>query len=236
MLRFTRIISLFVACALLIPGAALASQRDRNHDGLPDRWEKQHHLSLQVKQGGRDQDKDGLNNRGEFAAKTDPRDADSDDDGVGDGNEDADNDGVANDAETGNGASERSGSDAPRPGDRHEGETPPYNHVVAFSLAGDLELGRADGTSVTAAVGEHTSLLCAAALPGPFHPCAKTVLVTGAKVVNAKDEVNGSGVHLWSRVLNPYQTKDSRWRSAIEQYTRVSNNQARGVRTFFTES
>jgi hypothetical protein len=77
--------ALAVAASLMLAGAALA--KDRNHDRIPDRWEKRHHLSLNVKQGKRDQDHDGLKNRGEFKAKLDPRDADTDNDGVEDGEE-----------------------------------------------------------------------------------------------------------------------------------------------------
>ncbi|HET7574837.1 MAG TPA: hypothetical protein VFJ99_06955 [Solirubrobacterales bacterium] len=74
------------ALALLaLPGAAAA--KDRNHDRIPDRWEKRHHLSLKTNQARRDQDGDRLRNRAEFLADDDPRDADSDDDGVEDGAE-----------------------------------------------------------------------------------------------------------------------------------------------------
>jgi hypothetical protein len=76
------------ALALLaMPG--LAAAKDRNHDRIPDRWEKRHHLSLQVSQAHRDQDGDRLRNRAEFLAGDDPRDHDSDDDGVMDGHEQA---------------------------------------------------------------------------------------------------------------------------------------------------
>jgi hypothetical protein len=72
---------------LALPGIAAA--RDGNHDRIPDRWEKRHHLSLNVNQAGRDQDGDQLRNRGEFLASDNPRDRDSDDDGVMDGDENA---------------------------------------------------------------------------------------------------------------------------------------------------
>lgn len=76
------------ALALLaMPG--LAAAKDRNHDRIPDRWEKRHKLSLKVNQARHDQDRDHLRNRAEFLAGDDPRDADSDDDGVMDGNEQA---------------------------------------------------------------------------------------------------------------------------------------------------
>jgi hypothetical protein len=69
--------------------ASVASAQDRNHDRLPDRWERAHHLSLRVNQARRDQDHDGLNNRGEFRAHMNPRKADTDGDGIPDGEENA---------------------------------------------------------------------------------------------------------------------------------------------------
>jgi hypothetical protein len=76
------------ALALLaMPG--LAAAKDRNHDRIPDRWEKRHKLSLTVNQARHDQDGDRLRNRGEFLAGDNPRDRDSDDDGVMDGSEQA---------------------------------------------------------------------------------------------------------------------------------------------------
>ena len=68
---------------------SIAAAKDRNHDKIPDRWEKRHHLSLDVNQAGRDQDRDHLDNRGEFRAGDNPRDRDTDNDGVMDGDENA---------------------------------------------------------------------------------------------------------------------------------------------------
>jgi hypothetical protein len=68
--------------------AKVAHKADRNRDGLPDRWEKKNHLSLRVNQAGRDQDRDGSKNLAEFAAGTNPRDNDTDNDGMPDGSED----------------------------------------------------------------------------------------------------------------------------------------------------
>jgi hypothetical protein len=91
-----------VVALALVPASAMA--KDRNHDKLPDKWEKRHHLSLHHNQARRDQDKDGLRNLAEFRQQTDPRDDDSDEDGIEDGDEhkfghdasdeDGDNDGV----------------------------------------------------------------------------------------------------------------------------------------------
>jgi hypothetical protein len=80
----------FAALLAFAPGALAHSWRgDRNHDRIPDRWEKAHHLSLKVNQAKRDQDRDGLRNRAEFMIGDDPRDADSDNDGTDDGDEKA---------------------------------------------------------------------------------------------------------------------------------------------------
>jgi hypothetical protein len=75
--------------ALLLALPTIASARDRNHDNIPDRWERRHGLSLKLNQARKDQDRDALRNRGEFRARLDPHDADSDDDGIEDGDEGA---------------------------------------------------------------------------------------------------------------------------------------------------
>jgi hypothetical protein len=92
---------LFVIAAICAGLSALvlapsAQAADRNHDGINDRWERSHGLSLKVNQANRDQDGDGVKNRCEFQAGTDPLDVDSDNDSTRDGHEDADKDGVDN--------------------------------------------------------------------------------------------------------------------------------------------
>lgn len=81
--------ALVLGALALLAMPSLAAAKDRNHDHIPDRWEKRHHLSLQVNQARHDQDRDHLRNRAEFLAGDDPRDHDSDDDGVMDGAEQA---------------------------------------------------------------------------------------------------------------------------------------------------
>ncbi|MDX6581906.1 MAG: hypothetical protein QOI10_1090 [Solirubrobacterales bacterium] len=78
-----------LAMAVVIGAPASAASKDRNHDKIPDRWEARHGLSLDKNQARRDQDRDGLANRGEFRAKFDPQDPDTDDDAVQDGDEGA---------------------------------------------------------------------------------------------------------------------------------------------------
>jgi hypothetical protein len=68
---------------------AVASAKDRNHDRIPDRWEKRHNLSLAVNQARKDQDRDHLRNLAEFKAGDNPRSDDSDGDGIMDGEENA---------------------------------------------------------------------------------------------------------------------------------------------------
>lgn len=76
-----------VLALLALP--SLAAAKDRNHDGIPDRWEHRHHLSLKVNQAQRDQDGDHLRNLSEFQAGDNPRNADTDGDGIPDGEENA---------------------------------------------------------------------------------------------------------------------------------------------------
>jgi len=92
-MRRTHWINVVVVAALgalaMLALPALAAAKDRNHDHIPDRWEKRHHLSLHRNQAHLDQDRDHLTNRAEFLAGDNPRDADTDNDGVMDGEENA---------------------------------------------------------------------------------------------------------------------------------------------------
>jgi hypothetical protein len=81
--------ALALGALALLAVPSLAAAKDRNHDHIPDRWEKRHHLSLGANQARLDQDRDHLRNRAEFLADDNPRDDDSDDDGVIDGQEQA---------------------------------------------------------------------------------------------------------------------------------------------------
>jgi hypothetical protein len=82
-------LALALGALALLAMPSLAAAKDRNHDRIPDRWEKRHKLSLNVNQARLDQDRDHLRNRAEFLAGDDPRDHDSDDDGIADGEEQA---------------------------------------------------------------------------------------------------------------------------------------------------
>jgi hypothetical protein len=101
MRRLTLFIS--VALALLVfalPATAGAKRShhksrhhrvaDRNHNGIPDRWEHR----FRVHKASADPDRDGVANIGEFHNGTNPRDADTDNDGIKDGADDANHDGI----------------------------------------------------------------------------------------------------------------------------------------------
>ena len=87
--RLSRYAPVLLVLAAGLAGAAPAAAKDVNRDRIPDRWEKRHHLSLKVSQARRDQDRDGLRNLGEYRAGLNPRQADTDGDGIEDGDENA---------------------------------------------------------------------------------------------------------------------------------------------------
>lgn len=95
-LRAAVVASISTLALLLVPSIAAASKADKNKDGIPDRWERKHGLSLKVDQRKRDQDRDGLRNLAEFRSATDPKAVDTDQDGVDDTDEDRDGDNVDN--------------------------------------------------------------------------------------------------------------------------------------------
>ncbi len=71
--------------ALTVP--AVAASSDRDHDGMPNRWESRHGLNPNRNDARGDKDHDGLRNLAEFKHHSNPRDEDSDNDGVDDGDE-----------------------------------------------------------------------------------------------------------------------------------------------------
>jgi hypothetical protein len=87
--RLGSLLATALGALALLAMPAMAAAKDRNHDRIPDRWEQRHHLSLTVNQAGHDQDGDHLRNLGEFRAGDNPRNDDSDGDGVIDGEENA---------------------------------------------------------------------------------------------------------------------------------------------------
>ena len=64
-----------------------APSDDTDGDGLPDDWEEEHFGSASLCGPGDDPDADGLTNQQEFTAGTDPQEADTDGDGLLDGDD-----------------------------------------------------------------------------------------------------------------------------------------------------
>ena len=91
-LRTLTLMIVALVAMLAVPAGAIAKKGDRDHDRLPDKWEKKNRAA----KPGADLDKDGLTNYGEFRSGTNPRKADSDRDGTADGDEDRDRDKVDN--------------------------------------------------------------------------------------------------------------------------------------------
>ena len=73
--------------AYLAATVSASTPGDRDHDHLPDRWERNHHLSATTPSAKRDPDGDRLNNRRELRLRTHPRRADTDRDRLRDGAE-----------------------------------------------------------------------------------------------------------------------------------------------------
>jgi Bacterial TSP3 repeat len=116
---------LLVPLAVLMPLASGRMFRDRDHDHLPDKWEKRYHISTHQRSTKRDPDHDRLTNLREYKAHTNPRRADTDRDGLNDRLElvryktnprraDTDGDGISDGAEVRAGTNPRDRSSVPR--------------------------------------------------------------------------------------------------------------------------
>ena len=142
---------------LVVPAStALAASGDRDHDGLPDRWERAHGLSVHRASANADPDRDRVDNRNEYREGTDPRRRDSDRDRRPDGREDRDGDGLSNAAE------DRSGNDPDNPDTDGDGIGDGAEHagtVTSFS-GGRLTIALATGGTLTAAVSDDTDVGC----------------------------------------------------------------------------
>ncbi len=76
--------------------APVFGEIDSDDDGIPDWWESLYFGGATVAAPDGDLDNDGLNNYYEYLSLTNPRDVDSDGDGIRDGSEDLDGDGLSN--------------------------------------------------------------------------------------------------------------------------------------------
>ena len=161
-----------LAALLAVPGSAMAKSRDRDHDKLPDKWEKKFHLSTHEKSAKGDPDHDGLNNLGEFRSHTNPRDADTDNDGVNDANDDQDNDGVDNADEMRehtNPCDRDSDNDGVGDGEETIGTVASFAEDSANPGTGVLTITLNDGSTVSGRVDSNTEIECRAPEPAGAH-------------------------------------------------------------------
>jgi uncharacterized protein (DUF1800 family) len=78
-------VRLFITTNALEDLSAFASARDTDNDGMPDVWETANSFNLNLASDApTDADGDGLNNRDEYLAGTNPRNADTDGDSISD--------------------------------------------------------------------------------------------------------------------------------------------------------
>lgn len=156
----SRLSRLLTTCALLVAVAALTASpalaRNRDHDRLPDRWEKRHHLNLKKDDSRRDRDRDGLSNYGEYRAHTNPRKKDSDHDGRRDGREDYDRDRLRNSAEI------RTGFDPGDPDSDDDGTKDGRENAGKIVKLSDtsVTIKLAVGGSLTARLGDELAVDC----------------------------------------------------------------------------
>lgn len=154
-----------LAALLALPSAAMAKSRDRDHDKLPDKWEKKFHLSTKKKSGKGDPDRDRFNNLAEFRSKTNPRRKDSDRDGIKDPADDTDHDGLTNREELRDGTNpcDRDSDD-----DGVEDQEETIGTVASFVAdagnpnAGVLTITLNNGSTLSGRVDETTEIECRA--------------------------------------------------------------------------
>jgi hypothetical protein len=150
---------LVVAVAMALLAVPAASQaRDRDHDGLPDKWEKKFHLSTHKNSANADPDRDRVDNANEFRERTNPRRKDSNRNGRPDGREDRDRDHLNNAAEdsTGNDPIDKdTDNDGVQDGQEQAGVVSDFN-----TATGSLTIDLANGGSVTARVTDSTEVEC----------------------------------------------------------------------------
>jgi hypothetical protein len=166
--------------ALALPTLAVAgASKDRDHDGMPTKWEQRYKLNPKANDAAKDKDHDGLPNVAEYQSKTSPRDADSDDDGTTDAREDSDHDGVENEIEAEHGLHPgRKDSDGVRDHQESAGSVASFDGTT-------LVLTLLDGSSLSGTVSARTEIECEGprAVPSPSPaPAASAARLSGDEV------------------------------------------------------
>ena len=102
--------------------AGHAGVRDGDRDGMPTRWEVNHGLNPRIANAGGNPDHDGLKNIGEYHNDAEPKDEDTDNDGIDDGDEVKLFETDVDDADTNNNGVEDGDQDADHDGVDNEDE------------------------------------------------------------------------------------------------------------------
>src|SRR3954464_336650 len=158
------VIGALAAAFMVVPAVAMAS-KDRDHDKLPDKWEKKFHLSTHKNNAKGDPDRDGLNNLGEFRSRTNPRKADTDQDGINDANDDQDNDGVENAEEMQehtNPCDRDTDNDGVNDGEETIGTVASFTEDSPGSGTGVLTITLKNNSTLTGRVDQSTEIRCRA--------------------------------------------------------------------------
>jgi hypothetical protein len=174
---------LVLAFCLAVFAVAAGKGRDRDHDRLPDKWEKRHQLSMKHRSSKRDPDHDRLSNLREYRAHTNPRRADTDGDGFGDG------------AEVRAGSDPRKRASHPRAGGcEGRPNTPDGPDPWGGCFPGPASTGVPDDTALTPYTG----------------PCRVTVpnTVIDSKLVNCYLEVVAPNVQIRNSLVNGHVSAD----------------------------
>ena len=204
----TIVTAAFVSVALAVPSGARASSADRNHDGLPDKWETKHHLSLKASEATLDQDRDGLNNLGEFRRGTNPNKADSDRDGLKDGAE----------VRTANNPRKRdTDGDGIRDGAENAGS------VLSFK-DGVLTIRLADGSAISSTVSDGTHTSCDAQDENEIEN--ETTVHRRRRGATASAARNGIGGNSSTSTPDPAQADDPGRHQNDETENEVENQHA----------
>lgn len=125
------LLALFSASAFMV-GPVSAASRDADHDGMPNRWENAQGLDSHKANAAGDPDRDRLSNLAEYRHGAEPKDEDSDNDGIDDGDEVKNFDEFeVDDSDSNDNGVEDGDQDSNRDGDDNEDEDDPREECPA---------------------------------------------------------------------------------------------------------
>ena len=241
---------LVLVMCVAAPAAAWAKLHDRDHDGLPDRWEKRYRLSTKQRSATRDPDRDRLSNRREYRAHTNPRRADTDRDGLNDYAEvvryrtnprraDTDGDGYSDRAEIQAGTNPRDrashpgtngGAPPPVGGSAADCRTVPPNTPGGRDpwggcFPGPANTGVPSGTALTNYTGPCTITAANTVIDRKTINCSLSIHTTGVRITNSK--LNGT---VYAESPYSFSISDSEVNAGGPQNSGIGNDNFTAVR------